>query len=259
MHDVSDLYRELLSKDARREVRLAIGENGNLITKHGERITFGGVSILVGISGADGGFGESSLISMKTENRVFSIDMPEVGCCIAGEIDVEMLLPSGAIPKRSRMTPYVRLTDGVQHSEWIPKGVFYIDTRQIKNDGSSIKRIVIHGYDDMIKAEQNYPDSTLDWPAKDIDVVREIARFMDVDIDKRTINHMVHGYKVQNPTQYSCREVLGFIASMYAGCFIMSDLGELQLVALNDIPPETRYLITSAGESITFGGVRILV
>lgn len=259
MHVVSDLYRELLSNDARREVRLSIGENGNLITKLGEKITFGGVSILVGMTGADGGFDESSLISMSTENRVFSNDMPEVGCCIAGQIDVEMLLPAGTITKRSRMVPYVRLTDGQRVSEWIQKGVYYIDTRQIKNDSSSIKRLVIHGYDDMLKAEQDYPSSHLNWPAKDIDVVREIAQFMDVDIDKRTTAHMVHGYEIQYPAGYSCREVLGFIAGMYAGCFVMSDLGELQLVTLNEIPPETRYLITNNGEVITFGGVRILV
>ena len=46
---------------------------------------------------------------------------------------------------------------------------------------------------------------------------------------------------------------------MYAGCFVMSDLGELRLVALNGIPAETRYLIAAAGQPITFGGVRILV
>ena len=259
MHVVSELYKDLLSKDARREVRLAIGETGNLITKRGEKITFGGVSILVGATGADGGYDESTLISMSTENSVFSENMPEVGCCIAGEIDIEMIKPYASIPKKGRMVPYVRLTDGSRFSEWIQKGVFYIDTRESKKDGSSIERIVIHGFDDMLKAEQEYPESSLQWPAKDIDVVREIARFMDIDIDKRTISRMTDGYRIQYPAGYSCREVLGYLAGMYAGCFIMSDLGELQLVSLNEIPPETRYLITAAGEAITFGGVRILV
>lgn len=259
MHNVSELHKELLSKDARREVRLSIGESGNLITKRGEKITFGGVSILVGMSGADGGYDESSLLSMRTNNRVFSEDSPEVGCCVSGEIDVEMFLPYGTIPKQSRIVPYVRLTDGVRKSEWIQKGVYYIDTRQIKDDGSSIKRIVIHGYDDMLKAEQDYPNSSLNWPAKDIDVVREIASFMDIDVDARTMEQLVNRYEIQYPGGYSCREVLGFIASMYAGCFIMSDVGDLQLVTINGIPPETRYLITSGGEPITFGGVRVLV
>lgn len=259
MQPTSDLYKELLGLPHRVETRLTIGEAGKLITKQGDAITFGGTSILVGASGADGGYDESLLVSMSTNVRVFSEDTPTVGDCISGEIDVEMLKPYGDVPKQARLSPYVRLTDGYRHSEWIQKGVFYIDTREKKEDGSNIEKITIHGYDAMLKAEQDYPSSSLDWPAKDIDVVREIASFIGISVDKRTVELMTWGYLVQYPAEYSCREVLGFIAAMYAGCFIMSDIGELQLVALNGIPAETRYLLASAGQQLTFGGVRILV
>ena len=56
MQTTSDLYRELLSGSHWKETRLAIGETGKLITKLGDTITFGGTSILVGRSGADGGY-----------------------------------------------------------------------------------------------------------------------------------------------------------------------------------------------------------
>ena len=46
---------------------------------------------------------------------------------------------------------------------------------------------------------------------------------------------------------------------MYAGSFVMSDLGELRLITIHGIPKETRYLVESTGSVITFGGVRILV
>lgn len=259
MQKTSDLYRELLASNYRTETRLAIGETGRLITKQGDSITFGGTSILVGATGADGGYDETILISLGTESRVFGEETPTVGCCVAGEIDIEMLKPVSEIPKQARLVPYVRLTDGVRYSEWIQKGVFYLDTRQKKEDGSGIEKLVIHGYDAMLKAEQTYPASKLSWPAKDIDVVREIADFLDVSVDSRTAALMTWGYRIQYPAEYSCREVLGYIAAMYAGCFIMSDLGELRLVALNEIPAETRYLIAAAGQPITFGGVRILV
>ena len=265
MQNTSELYNDLLAginankPNHKYEVRLAIGETGKLITKSGDSITFGGVSILVGASGADGGYDEGILVSVGTGCRVFSENTPTVGCCVAAEIDIEMLKPYGDIPKRARMVPYVRLTDGSRYSEWIQKGVYYIDTRTKKEDGTSIEKIVIHGYDDMLKAEQDYPSSTLSWPAKDIDVVREIAAFMGVAVDPRTVELMTDGYLVQYPAGYSCREVLGYIAAMYAGCFIMSDLGELRLVALNGIPEETRYLVNAEGYAITFGGVRILV
>lgn len=259
MQKTSELYQELLATDHKTETRLAIGEAGVLITKLGDAITFGGVSILTGISGADAGFDESMLVSIETDSRVFSENTPTVGDCISSQIDVEMILPLGDIPKRARMSPYVRLTDGVRYSEWIQQGVFYIDTRMVKKDGSSIEKLVIHGYDDMLKAEQDYPSSVLSWPARDISVVQEIAAFMDVSVDPRTVQLMTDGFQVQYPAGYSCREVLGYIASMYGGCFIMSDTGELRLVALWDIPPETRNLITKEGYAITFGGVRIVV
>lgn len=259
MQKTSALYQELLGADHRIETRLAIGETGVLITKRGEAITFGGVSILTGSSGADGGYDETMLMSMETDSRVFSEDTPSVGDCISSQIDIEMLKPFGEIPTRARMVPYVRLTDGYRFSEWIQKGVFYIDTRTKKEDGSTVEKIVIRGYDDMLKAEQDYPASTLAWPARDIDVVREIAAFIGVAIDPRTIPIINRGYTIQYPAGYSCRDVLGYIAAMYAGCFVMSDIGELRLVTIYGIPKETRYLIDRNGQAITFGGVKILV
>ena len=259
MQRTSELYQELLACNHTKETRLVIGESGVLITKRGDSITFGGVSILIGSSGADSGYDESTLIGMRTRSKVFADDKPSVGSCVSSEIDVEMIKPIGEIPRQGRLVPYVRLTDGIRHSEWIQKGVFYIDTRQKAEDGSGLERIILHGYDSMLKAEQDYPHSTLKWPALDIDVVREIASFIDVPIDSRTIETMTYGYKVQYPGEYSCREVLGYIASMYAGCFVMSDQGELRLIGLSSIPPETRYLVAAMGQPITFGGVRILV
>lgn len=265
MQQTSALYQELLAeyqageRNVKFETSLAIGETGVLITKRGESITFGGVSILVGASGGDGGYDESLLVSMNADFQVFSDESPTVGNCVSAEIDVQMVKPIAELPRQARLVPYVRLTDGVQHSEWIQKGVFYIDTRSKVEDGSTIEKIQLHGYDDMLKAEQDYPASTLAWPAKDIDVVREIAEFIGVSIDPRTIPIINRGYRIQYPTGYSCRDVLGYIAAAYAGCFIMSDLGELRLVTIHGIPKETRYLVDNTGYSITFGGVRILV
>ena len=265
MQQTSELYQELLfayqsgADGVKCETRLAIGEPGVLITKLGESITFGGVSILVGSSGGDAGYGKDILISMEADFQVFSDEGPVVGNCVSAEIDVKMVKPYSEIPARARLVPYVRLTDGTRYSEWIQKGVFYIDTRGKVEDGSSIEKIQLHGYDDMLKAEQDYPASSMDWPAADIDVVREIAAFIGVALDPRTASIINQSYAIQYPAGYSCRDVLGYIAAMYAGCFIMSDLGELRLVTIHGIPVETRYLIEPTGFAITFGGDRILV
>lgn len=259
MQNTSDLYKELLGGPYSVETRLAIGETGHLITKTGEAITFGGTRILVGTGGAEGGYGEDMLISMSTSGAVFSQDTPTVGGCVSAEISVEMLRPVSSIPRQARLAPYVRLTDGTRYSEWIQKGVFYIDTRAYSQDGAGIEKLTLHGYDDMLKAEQDCPVQGMNWPAKDIDVVCKIAEFIGVPVDARTREIMTRGYLVQLPTGFSCRETLGYIAAMYAGCFVMSDVGELRLITINSIPPETRYLITEINQAITFGGDRILV
>ena len=264
MHETSPLYKELFSEyqagvpEVKFETSLAIGENGVLLTSQGDAITFGGVSILVGATGGDGGYDEKLLMSVSTSAAEFT-GSPSVGNCVSAEIDVKMLKPLGDIPEMARIVPYIRLTDGSRHSEWIQKGVFYIDTRGKVEDGSNIEKIQIHGYDDMLKTEQDYPSSTLEWPALDIDVVWEIAAFLGVSVDARTIPIINRGYRINYPAGYSCRDTLGYIAAMYAGSFVMSDLGELRLITIHGIPPETRYLIESDGIAITFGGDRILV
>lgn len=258
MIETSELYKEIASGDYWVETRVAIGETGRLLDNFGNGILFGGVGILVDSGGAEGGYQEDQLFSVETSNLVFSGNTPEVGGCVSGQLTLKMFKPLGEIVKQARIVPYVRITDGERYSEWLKKGVYYVDQRS-ESVFSDRTIINLSCYDAMMKAEQDYPDSTLEWPAKDIDVVKEIARSIDVGVDERTIQIMTAQYPIQYPADYSRREVLGYIAAMYAGCFVMSDEGDLQLVTLYSLPTETRYLITKDGEAITFGGDRILV
>lgn len=255
MQETSNLYKDLMEEyqfekqNVKFQTVLAISNQNTSIVKPGATIK----------PGTKGLYDESFLISVGTSIQAFSGYSPSVGDCVSGQIDIEMIKPSAKIPRQARLIPYVRLTDGVRHSEWIQKGVFYIDTREESQNISGIETIIIHGYDDMLKAESEYPDSTLKWPAKDIDVVREIANYMGVSLDSRTTQIVTNSYEIPYTTEYSCREILGYIAAMYGGCFIMSDVGELRLVTLWELSPETRYLVTNNGFAITFGGDRIIV
>ena len=235
MQETSSLYKRLLADPGHwKEYALEIGE-----------------------SGADSGFRENTIISMATKKSIFPESTPTVGNCIAGQISVEMIKPKADIPRRARLSPYVRLTNGIEHSEWIQKGVFFIDHREYSGDEN--ERMVINGYDHIILTEDEFPSSTHEWPRTDIDVVRDIASEIGTDLDSRTVKIMNKGYKINYPAGYSMREVLENIAAMYAGSFIMSDTGELLLVTMFGIPKETSYLIDNVGFAITFGGDRILV
>lgn len=257
MQQTSSLYKKILSGEHWKEYTLVIGESGVLVNEKAEHITFGGTAILVSSSGADSGFQESSIISMSTQKSIFSDANPTVGNCIAGQISVEMVKPKGDIPRRARLAPYVRITNGTEHSEWIQKGIFFIDHREYR--GEENERMIISGYDHIILTEDEFPSSTHEWPRTDINVVRDIASEIGTGIDARTVQMMNKGYKINYPVGYSMREVLENIAAMYGGSFIMSDVGELLLVTMFGIPRETAYLIDNAGFSITFGGDRILV
>ena len=258
MQETSPLYKRLLAGPGHwKEYALVIGESGVLVDEFSNRITFGGTAILVATTSAESGFRESSIISMSTQKSIFSESNPTVGNCIAGQITVEMMKPKGDIPRRARLAPYVRLTNGKEHSEWIQKGVFFIDHREYSGDEN--ERMVINGYDHIILTEDEFPSSTHEWPRTDIDVVKDIATEIGTDLDSRTVQIMNKGYKINYPAGYSMREVLENIAAMYAGSFIMSDTGELLLVTMFGIPRETSYLIDNVGFAITFGGDRILV
>lgn len=205
-------------------------------------------------------YGEDQAWTAKTAIALFENRNPTIGLAQVREIDVRIPYPLVTIPRTAEIRMYTRLIKGSTKSGWLPKGVFYIDSR-VKDEDS--EELSIHGYDAMLRAEADYPSSALAWTSTSPNaraVLNEIAAYMGVDLDDRTKAAIPTNtpYIVGFPAQYTIREVLGSIAAMYCGNFIMSDEGKLLLVGFNDLPEETRYLITNSGNYITFGGYRIL-
>lgn len=83
---------------------------------------------------------------------------------------------------------------------------------------------------------------------------------MEVTAEEDTLTLLRQSnYIVQFPAQYSLRDVLGSIAAMYGGSFLITNEGLMRFVAFADLPGETFYLVTNDGSPITFGGKKILV
>lgn len=206
----------------------------------------------INIAGTD--YGEDTIVSLTTTGGLFAGGTLSVGSAVSREINLSLWNVSTTIPKMAKLIPYYRLSNGAQTSEWIQKGVYYIDTRSVDSG-----LLTIHGYDDMLKAEQIWtPDQSLEFPMPMTQVVDIIADIMGVEIDARTV--LNSSYTVDYPANdYTLRDVLRFIAAAHGGNWIMSDVGELWLVGLNDLPAETNYLCDEDGDWITFGGDRILV
>lgn len=200
-------------------------------------------------------YGEDQIVSLSTTSDLFAEDTMGIGGAVAKEIDLVLRQP-GNIPRMAQMVPSYRLVKGTQTTEWIQKGIYYIDTRSV-DEVTGV--MTIHGYDDMLKAERVWePAQSLEFPMTMVQAVNVIAQLMGVTLDPRTV--LNQSYTIDYPANdYTLRDVLRFIAVANAGNWIITDEGKLRLVSFGEIPAETNYLVEEGGDAITFGGDRILV
>ena len=200
-------------------------------------------------------YGEDQIVSLSTTSDLFAEDTMGIGGAVAKEIDLVLRQP-GNIPRMAQMVPSYRLVKGTQTTEWIQKGIYYIDTRSV-DEVTGV--MTIHGYDDMLKAKRVWePAQSLEFPMTMVQAVNVIAQLMGVTLDPRTV--LNQSYTIDYPANdYTLRDVLRFIAVANAGNWIITDEGKLRLVSFGEIPAETNYLVEEGGDAITFGGDRILV
>lgn len=178
----------------------------------------------------------------------------EFGIGNAATASLTLSLFAQDIPRAATVRRFVRLKNGAETSEWLPKGVFFTNRRAVDNGYWTLE-----AYDAMRKADAVWtPDPSLSFPMTMPAAVDEFARIMDVAVDSRTT--LNPAYTIDYPANdYTVRAVLQYIAAAHGGNWIISDAGELLLIPLRSIPDEVSYLVTEDGNPITFGGVRILV
>lgn len=183
-----------------------------------------------------------------------------VGGAAAAKLTLSLV--ADAVPRMAKICRFIRLRNGNQVSEWLPKGVFFT-SRRIVEDGVWN----IEAYDAMRRADIPWePDQSLEFPLPMPKAVQEFARIMGVELDPRTTLNQAYtiDYPASDPGSetgdyYSIRQELQWIAAAHAGNWIITGEGKLLLVPLFSIPDETNYLVTEYGDVITLGGVRILV
>ncbi len=232
MQSVSLLYRQLLAANAPKEFR----------------------AIIAGVT-----YAQTKIVSASSKAAVMD-KAATIGNCIAKELNLVLRNP-GEIPRMAEIRMEFRLNSGTQQSEWLPKGTFFIDTR---DEGNGV--LTIDAFDPMLKCDQSFTTSGEQgtWPRTDITVVNQICSRIGVTLDARTAAIITAGYSIQYPGYgegaYTIREILGFIGSMYAGNWIITDENKLRLLVLGDMPDDTtNLLITEYGEYIVMGGYRIRV
>ncbi len=202
--------------------------------------------VKLNIAGAD--YGMDVLTSLRTSLAPFGSGSPTIGLAPAAEITASLYLPSSAVPRMATLRPYVRLvSEGGAVSEWLPQGVFYVDTREQDESGL----LTLHGYDGMLKAERPAPYSSLQWPALDTDVVGEICSILGFTVDAGTAALMTAGFRINLPAQYTMRETLRFIAALYGGSFILTASNALRLLPLWQRGSTPDHDLTASVQSVS--------
>ena len=194
---------------------------------------------------------KSSKVTMTGENLASSHATYSSG-------DITFDASSGASVSVENLSFAVDTTEYIE-SEWLPQGVYYIDTREVTANQDGLDVLTIHGYDAMLKAEQDYASNSVVGDNYDTAYVAAIASQMGVSVDPRTWDIMGAGHIITFPLGYSCREILGYIAGIYVGCFVMTEEGKLRLISILSLPTETNLLIDSVGDVIVFGNDAILI
>ncbi len=216
--------------------------------------------VKVNIAGTD--YGMNVLTSLNSRRSVFGSGSPHLGLAPAGELSLSLYLDSGSVPRMAEIRPFFRVVNDTRQSEWIAKGVYYVDTREADTTSGLL---TLQAYDSMLKGEVKYPSTSHAWPYSDINTVTEIAAFLGVTVDAQTTSLMTASFMIPLPAQYTLRETLQYIAALYGGSFVITDQNTLRLIPLwsvkttEDAPMGATHRLTAAPAFPACTGVRFLV
>lgn len=180
-------------------------------------------------------YSKDEIEEISTPVELYPASGSAVGRCVSREIDLTVWMKEGiAIPRAAEVRVYVRLVkiDGsgavLSAAEWLPKGIYYIDTREADTLGETL---AMHGYDVLYaSARKQYRQEgdTGEWPRTMQAVVDDIAARLGVTVDARTVINPA--YMCEYPNDLTMWEVLGYIAAAHGGNWATTDAGELRLI-----------------------------
>ena len=216
--------------------------------------------VKVNIAGTD--YGMDVLTSMRSSLNVFGTGSPQIGLAPSGVLPLSLYLDSSNVPRMAEIRPYFRVVNDTQQSEWIAKGVYFVDTREANTNTGLL---TLQCYDAMLKGERLYPSVSHTWPYSDINVVTEIASFLGVTVDAQTTTLMTEGFMIPLPAQYTIRETLRYIGALYGGSFVITAANTLRLIPLwsvkatEDVSLGGAHRLTAAPAFPACTGVRFLI
>lgn len=148
-----------------------------------------------------------------------------VGNCISGTINATVIPHTSHIVRRnSKVLLELRiatLNDGV--TNWFEFGHYYIDSAEKEKD-----KWTINGYDAINKLEVPFTTTETNWPKSCMFGLNQILSHLDIQLDPRTVINS--SLQMQDPTELTMREVLGYIGGLHGGNWCITETNKLRLV-----------------------------
>lgn len=204
-------------------------------------------------------YGEDSLIngSIRQINQLYGDVL--IGNACSGQLDLSLRkVDSGDIPRMAKVELEYRLTNSTLQSAWIPKGTFWINTRE---EDPLMKTVTLHCVDAMMFGEQDFIPEDSNLPPWNDETMRTVANMCVQKINASTTGVNVvfdNPNDIQNtapyilnapPVGYTVRQVLSGIAAAHGGNFIITPQNHLRFIPL--IPTDTEVDIQTNVSNFT--------
>lgn len=183
-------------------------------------------------------YGQDQIVSLETSGGLFEQESVCVGSAVSRQTEL-VLRAADDIPPGAEIRLWYRLKLGDRASEWIPRGKFYINSRE-RDRATEV--LTLRCFDPLFDAEKPWePDQSMEFPMPMPDVARELAKLIGLKLDERT--ELNPAYTIDYPTSdpesetgdyYTIRQELRWIAAAHGGNWTVTEAGKLRLVRLRD-------------------------
>ena len=161
--------------------------------------------------------GSNEVVEWDITETITESESYTIGNAIPTKFELKLYTQS-IFPTNAEMKPYIRLID----TEWIPLGVFYVDSRKESEGG--IWEFVC--YDKLMQANQPW-ETELYLPASMFQVVEEICDVLEIQLAPDT-SLMFEVPLVTH--EFTMRQVLGYIAGCQGANAKINRNGELAFI-----------------------------
>lgn len=197
-------------------------------------------------------YGEDSLIngSIRQINQLYGDAL--IGNACSGQLDLSLRkVDSGDIPRMAKVELEYRLTNSTLQSAWVPKGTFWINTRE---EDPLMNTVTLHCVDAMMFGEQDFIPKDSDLPTWNDETMRTVANMcvqkINVVFDNPNDIQNTAPYILNAPpVGYTVRQVLSGIAAAHGGNFIITPQNHLRFIPL--IPTNTEVDIQTNVSNFT--------